>query len=360
MHGPAQTWEPGDVLIWLVLLLPLTTPLLLVTLSRSLSMTQAPLLVLYVGLLLALAAWIGRADGWMGLFVGWAALALLWAGTAAAIETVEFMALGAAGLLAVRALSDDRKQAAAVLLVGMGLFQVVYGLVQLVGLDPLWWGPYAIAAVDGVPGTLGNRGYFGWYVAMLTPLAPLWALPVFLAGVLLSKSVLAVLMVTAGLAWRFRSSRRTWYALAGGAAMVGVLAAWRGDVWLAGAWARTGIWRQAAETISGWGWLIGYGPGSWSVNIPAMERAAGSTGPVFFHAHNDVLQLLYEGGAVALVLLSGWIWTHRMAFMGRYGGCWVALLVGSLGHFGFRLAVTGATALVLLGLPLAGRQTEDA
>lgn len=350
------------MLIWLVLLLPLTTPLMLVTLSRSVSMTQAPLLVLYVGLLLALAAWIGRADGWLGLFVGWAALALLWAGTPAAIETVEFMAMGAAGLLAVCALSEDRKATAVLVLVGMGLFQVGYGLVQLAGWDPLWWGGHVINPVDGLPGTLGNRGYFGWYVAMLAPLAPLWAMPVFLVGVLLSKSVLAILMAAAGLAWRFRAERWIWYALGGGAAAVALLAVWRGDVWLDGAWARTGIWRTAVDSISGWAWMIGSGPGSWSVNIPAIERASGGVpaAPVFFHAHNDVLQLFYEGGAVALVLACGWLWAHRAVFLGRYGGCWVALLVGSFGHFGFRLAVTGTTALVLLGLPLVAQKTEDA
>lgn len=354
---PDTAWYPGDALLWLVLLLPLTTPLMLVAVSRKMAVTQSPLLVLFVGLLLALAAWVGRDDGWLGLFVGWPAVALLWAGTPEAFETVQFVSLGALGLLAVRRLPAARKEAARLLLIAMGLFQVGYGGVQLLGIDPLWWGLAEIQPIDGLLGTLGNRGYFGWYVAAIAPLAPLWALPVFAAGALLSKSVLAVLMLTAGLGWRFRGSRWTGEILAAGAAALAILAVWRGEAWLSGAAARVSIWGMMLAQIDGWHWLIGAGPGAWSSQIVPAQVAAGVAAPVlFYQAHNEWLQVLWEAGAVGVALLVGWIWAHRSAFCGRYGGCWVALLIGSFGHFGFRLAVTGATALVLLGLPLDAKE----
>lgn len=338
-------------MLWLALLLPLSTPLLLTTLNRSAAMTLTPLLLYSVGLMLLAAAWVGASDGWLGLFVGWHALALLWSPTVEAFETVEILALSALGLAAVRRLPADRRETARWLLIGLGIFQVLYGALQLAGYDVLWWGIARVRPVDGVPGTLGNRGYYGLYLAMLAPLAPGLLLPLFAAGVLGSQSFLAVLALAGGVGWRYRADVRpvAWAAAAGAA--LAALAVWRGPAWPAGLAARLDIWGYALAHMHGWDWMIGHGPGAWSALVPAAQIAAGAAvGETFFHAHNEWVQALFEGGAVALVLLGGWLWRHRAGFAGPYGGAWVALLIGSLGHFGFRMAITGGTALVLIGL----------
>lgn len=69
-------------------------------------------------------------------------------------------------------------------------------------------------------------------------------------------------------------------------------------------------------------------------------------------AHNDYLQLWYEAGLLGLLPVAAWIWTRRL-WEGRYAGAAVAVLVVSATMFPFHLAVTGLTAVLILGLATA-------
>ena len=73
----------------------------------------------------------------------------------------------------------------------------------------------------------------------------------------------------------------------------------------------------------------------------------------YYHAHNEYLQLAYEGGAVALALLAAWLWTHRRAFRGAHGPSLVALGLVAVAWFPFHVAAMAGPLLVLLGLATA-------
>lgn len=364
--GTKKTWYPGDAVIWLLVLMPLTTPLLLSSLSLKAASMQSPLFVYSVGLLLMAAAWIGKKDGWLGLFLGWEALALLWTPTVSAFETVEMTTLGALGIVAVRALPEDRRRLLPALLVGLGLFQVAYGIQQMLGYNVLWSGFHAIKPIYAPMGTLGNSNYFGLYLAIIAPLAPLWALPFFFVGVVLAKSNLAIVAMTCALGWQHRAQARPYYWAGFGLAGLFAIAVMRGDQWLGGTAMRADIWMRALSMMHGWSWLIGHGPGSWAGDIPNAQLAAQHAAGLAFNqvavsleAHNEWLEVLYELGLLGVALLLGWLWKHRKTLPAQYEGCWLAIFIGSWGTFGFRLAVTGIVLVALLALGTPARTTDS-
>ena len=57
-----------------------------------------------------------------------------------------------------------------------------------------------------------------------------------------------------------------------------------------------------------------------------------------------------------LALIAAFVYANRKMFAGPYGGSLVAMGVASLTMFGFRLAILGCTALVIIGL--ATRETH--
>lgn len=357
---PTRTWHAGDVLVWLVPLLPLLAVMPFGSLVAREAVTASPLYLYTVGLLLLVAAWIGMSDGWLGLFTGWATLPLLWSPSLTAFESVEILTFSALALCVLRTVPADRVEVIRLVLLGVGVAEVADGVQQALGYDVLWrgWQPLS-EPLSAVFGTLGNSNYYGVYLALLLPLAPWWLLPVFGLGILLSHCFVAVVAAGCGLCWRWRARPMAVLALAGLAlaAFLGVMSL-KGPGAFGGWSHRLAVWTLALSQLSPLGAVIGAGPGSWIIDIPAAQQAAGIwPSSVFRQAHNEYLQVWYEGGLVALGLLSGWLWRHRAAFTGPYGGSLVACAVASLGMFPFRLAITGCTALVLMGL--ATRQEES-
>lgn len=353
--------ELGDVVLGLLVLLPLTPYLFLKTTNAHVALTQSPLFVFILGALVLLAGFIWRTDRWMGLFLCWNVLSLIWnengatsEHSASAFETVELMSLGALAILAIRQLSEARKHAAYYVLIGVGVFQVLYGILQMSHYDPLRYGAMPIMPI-GVPvGTLTNSGYLAFYLAVLVPAVPLWASLTFLGAIIGTRNNLGVLAALSGLAWVHRANRTAVVGLVIALVALGVLlSAVHVGGWLGGGRERVTMWTYALESMTLSTWLIGNGPGSWAVEIPAIQVARNFTHPgVFFHAHNEWLQALREVGLMGVVLMGGWLWSQRTMFYGRYGGSCVAILIGSFGFFGFRLATVGILLITVIGLAL--------
>lgn len=355
-----KLWHPAYVLIAVLAVLPLMAAVPLASRVARIAVTASPHYVYTVGLLVLFAAWIGQRDRWLGGLVAWLGVSLLWTPTVSAFETVETIVMSALALTIVRALPEEHHGVAVSVIVATGLFQVVDGLQQYLGYDMLFHGLKQIQPIAAVFGTTGNSNYFGVLLAMIAPLAPWWSIPFFLLGIVLSHSLLAVAAVSIGLLWRVRENKKL-LAFGLSAAFLGVVGIMvlKGQTPLSGFYHRLAVWQLATDNLNPLGWLIGAGPGNWAMHIPALQIQQNIyPNEVFIQGHNEWLQLVYENGLVALALLVGWLWAQRHALAGPYGGSVLAILFTSVGMFGFRLAITGCIALVILGLATADSRQD--
>ena len=360
-----KPWHPAYVLVGLLVALPLIAAVPLGSQVARIAVTSSPLYLYTVGLLVLFASWIGQTDKWLGWFVAWMGVTLLWTPTVAAFETAETVIMSALALVIFRTLPHDKHAQVVSVLVATGLFQVIDGLQQWVGYDVLWHGLKQIQPINAIFGTTGNSNYYGVYLAMIAPLAPWWAVPFFLLGIVMAHSLLGILAVSLALLWRVRDSKvlvglGVGLALAG----AGVVMLLKGSTPLSGFHHRLAVWQLAMENLTWKGWAIGAGPGSWSQHVPGLQFQRGIyANEVFLQGHNEWLQLLYENGLMAVGLLVAWIASQRRMLTGPYGGAVLAVIVCSLGMFGFRLAMTGCVALVIIGLASADARsftTRDA
>lgn len=276
----------------------------------------------------ALVAQIASEDPWLGLLAGYwtirgaaSPLPLAFESTFMALVCVLLLVVAKSGGPSLRTLL----LAVAALQAGLALYQMAHGF--------------------PANGSVGNTNYLGALVAMVTPLAPVWLLPLLLGGVVASKSAMAVLAAAAGLAFRWPAQ------LPALAALVGVGFLWRGfDLT---SWAtRWQVWQLGwADATASWGsLLVGHGPSGWLMRFPAIQHRAGVPDGIYAAAHNEYLQALHAGGLVLVALLGVWVWAHRRDFAdGPCGGAAVAIAVSALGFFPFQTAATALVAVTILG-----------
>lgn len=320
---------------------------------------EVPLFLFTAIGIIAFGLFLARWDWWLGVGVAYLAARATVYHTSLSLATVHWVAIGAVVLVAVRELPEAGATLARWGLMASGVLEVGYGCLQWWRYDPLWFG-WARHEVAFVHGTFGHPTLYGAFLALLVPTAAPWLIPVFLGGVALSGSYVALMAALVGLAVRCRSSWGIRWALV---TALPVLTWWtfRMVTDPAGAWraksldslgGRLGAWQTAwaGMDASWWALLFGYGPGSWYRLVPAMqiERNPAQM-EVFYQAHNEALQLLFEGGLVALGLLAAWVLSHPPLW--RAPGVW-ALGVLCLGTFPFHVAPVAATALLVLGLGL--------
>ena len=68
-------------------------------------------------------------------------------------------------------------------------------------------------------------------------------------------------------------------------------------------------------------------------------------------AHNEYVQWLTETGLVGVVLLCGWLWTHRaMVLDRRWGGSIAAVAVNAIGFFPFHVVPIALVSIICVGL----------
>lgn len=351
---------PALALVGLVTALPLTTPWRWYFAKPEQAVTETPKLLLLLGALAVLGVWVATTDPWLGAFSLLTTVMSLrhpWP-----MDPAIFVALGAAAVVVVRHAPGWLHRAAVTGLVALGVVEVGYAALQLAGYDPLWLGWARQSQPLFVHGTIGRNGYLGNLLAVLAPLAPVWLLPVFAAGVLLSHSLVAALALAVGLAVRFRARPA---ALALGAATLALVLALRtASVGSGLLGAATGSW---ANRMDVWGmgamlWLteapwFGHGPGGWGQVAAIMQLQRwgqpGQPGELFLQAHSEYLQVAFELGVAGLACLAGWLVAHRRAFLAPAGGAFAAVLVSASAWFPFHLAVVAAPIVVILGLATA-------
>ena len=126
------------------------------------------------------------------------------------------------------------------------------------------------------------------------------------------------------------------------------------------------LWTRWATWILGlrdmwahpWALLVGFGPAGWIGRIP-QKQFTGSDVELWLQAHNEPLQWFYEFGAIGLVILGGWLWTHRHV-QPIYAGSVAALCVMSLGLHVFHWPTLAPPLILLLGCALSRPRLSDA
>mgnify|MGYP001564265875 CR=1 FL=1 len=326
---------------------------------RNQAVTDTPQLLLMLGTMGWVAASVGRRDPWLGAFAGWTVLNTWRVPTGLALATVVAVTLLAWAMVEARRLRSEWWPIIRWGLVVSGLAQITYAAAQWFKWDPLW----GALASSQPHGTLGNPNWFGAYLAIVTPLAPWPLLPVFIAGLLLANARLAFAAAAVGVAWRLRGTWARGGVLAAGLAMVALLSVVTRDAsGVASAGYRWQIWGWAVGDVLTQTPMVGWGPGAWYWRVPAIQLARGNPMvELFEHAHNEVVQLLYEAGVISLVLVAGWLWAHRRPlFSGTpWAGAVAALAVTALGMFPFHvppLAALGCVVLVGATRPMAVRK----
>lgn len=346
MHGAA-----GAVAVFAAVVLPWTTWLRFAAPTPEAAAEATPLFLFTLAALLVGAVLLVRAgDPFLGAFVALAALLTLRTPTAWALECAQWIAFGSLLLSAVRALPRAWHPTVVGALALGSVLQLVYCLHRALGADVLWLGlaPAAHLHDNTMIGTLGNENHVGALLALVIPLASPWLWPLLLAGLVLTKSGVALAAAGVGLLVRYRSWRVAAVLVVAAAALLLV----RGPSLISAKvrvkiWA-LGLWDLGQRPLDA---LIGAGPGSWYERVPTLQRRFWISGNEWFgHAHSEPVQLVYEFGTVGFACLIGWLLHHRALWRGRYAGACAALVIVSLGSFPFHVAPLAMVALVILGL----------
>ncbi len=251
-------------------------------------------------------------------------------------DVIPVLLLGTAtGVYAVvRYGGPDVHAAAQAMIVATAMVQSVWGAWEL-----LWRGVYrnhlTLQQARNHPrGSMGNRIYIGGLAAIAAPLAPLWALPVLLVGLVVTNTYLALAAGALGL-WVTYPYIGPWL---GVVALLGIwpLYWWRGNP-VDSLRGRLEVWRLCAAVMWHTSWqekLVGCGPGS----FPAVARwwvARKWTGQAYIQAHSDLVQVVFEYGLIGLLAVA--LWLARVGQYAQWGdpltGAFVAMLVMAVAAF---------------------------
>ena len=298
-------------------------------------------------------AWIcATVDGWAGALAGYIVLRWLYPPLPYGYETAMYFTFGVLFLCGSRSMPRywfglNMDACVRWMVVGLGVVQIVMALLQWAGHDPIFL-PMQNSILSH--GLTGNSNFLGAYLAITVALAPAWLLPLWGLGLLASHCVLGTLAASVALGmrywthWRillpvfsvglvgigvekFRVTGFLWQSLEYRAAInLSALNEW---------------WRHAP--------VFGFGPGGF-FRSQFVTSLNGVPQEIYHQAHNEYLQLAFDGGMVSVLLLAGWLICHRRAFLTRqYGPCLCAIAVDALGMFPFQVPCVALLCLLLIG-----------
>jgi len=254
----------------------------------------------------------------------------------------------------------------------VALIEVVRIACQRLGWDPFYVPVNLATSITVAAGSQGNIGWSGAVLAMCTPAflrrSHIWGLIPLGLALYVENSLTPALAAAGGILTYLliaeRGARRaTLVIMAVYAIGLYVVFVDSGD-----GGHRFAVWRRAADlSLHRESWLLGYGLGSWMVLFP--------DGVHWFlrRAHNDVLQVWFELGAMGIAALGCYAWFTISRFvrarpwgrtdaLGRVvrtkmqrdvllaGSALVAILLCSLGNFPFHTAGTAVIAVAWMGM----------
>ncbi|NUM88450.1 MAG: O-antigen ligase family protein [Bdellovibrionales bacterium] len=290
------------------------------------------------------------------LFPSLVPLLALWCGLLLALETA--------------AAVQENPRHTRLLLEGLTWFLLGFSLLQQLEMDPVF--RHDVPFLHRLP--TGFMGQHTLHAAFLAVCASFhlagrrwWPLAAALGTMFLAKSTMAALGFLAALGfwvWLHPHWRRR--AAAGGTLALGTAGAW---LWWHGGFlqdsGRLEVWRKTAELA----WekpLLGHGFHSFQEIFPRVYLS--STNHYWQQAHNEILQVFFELGAVGVLLLSlilAELWDSLSSFPRRQDALsspalpWalvtVCLMVNSLGSFPWHmppLAMLGTVGFFVVTLTL--------
>jgi hypothetical protein len=336
-------WQPSRSPTWPIL----GALLILVPLWRIADLRAAAAAPLFWALLAVLGLWIMRQDRWAGIFALYVIGRALLSKNLLAFETTWGVVGGLIFLVVAQQASATGRRWLEGILVAAGLVQVAFVTVQ-------WW---RLPAEELTAGSIGNASYLGVFLAIVGAGAPVWLLPVFGWGILLTRARIGALGFLVALCVRYPKARLA--VLCGGLTVLAVTFmrhGWNMDSVAHRMWV-TGIALKDLAAVW-WAPLVGYGPAAWLNRVLFLQRDSSAMfSEIFGQAHNEYLQLAYEGGLVALALVGMWAWAHRAAFRAHPGVA--AIAITALGMFTFQVAATAVAAMTVFGLASAERGGQE-
>ena len=298
--------------------------------------------------LCVLAASMALSDPWAGAMAGYAVIRWLIPPRALGLETAMLVVLGLGLMVTAQSLPKqwDRMAKAAITIAALAQVAVATGQEYL--YDPLWLG-FAQNPTTKLHGTLGNPMYMGTFVGIAGSVAPVVLLPLMAWGVYLSRSATAALALASGLLVRWRSQWKV--SLPAAAAILSWV------FWARGRDLYTWKHRLAIWMVAGREWvrfpsavLFGFGPGAWLRAWPSVGQSRREM-EVFAQAHNEYVQVGFDGGIVALALVGAWVWAHRRDLArSPWLPAAVAVAVVSVGFFPFQVPGTAVLSLMMVGV----------
>lgn len=337
----------------LVGMTPLITKVPFVNSSVAVAYVIGPIIWLWFLSALAVSLWIGTEDRWLGFLCCWYSTMLLWNVNQYAVEVVQQVIFGFM-LLVVARKWFDRNFFVRVLEI-VGCLEASLVVLQFFGRDLSWDGLVLSNFWPG--GTFGNRTYVAAFFSMLIPVASVPAMLMMLVGLVCTKSVTGCLAATLGLLVRWPQWR--WKIACVGTPAV-LVALWFHNAPLVSLMTRINVWLMAFSYLDWKTVLMGNGPGMWFKMVPViqMETKTELTEGASGFAHNDLIQLFFDAGLVALVPVLVWLILNRRLFLNPQKGSLVSLLLTCQVMFPFHLVTLGVPAACLIGV-LTKKEEED-
>lgn len=201
-------------------------------------------------------------------------------------------------------------------------------------------------------GPFSQGAFQGAMVAAVLPLAPIWAIPVLGGALLWSHSYMAGIAALTGL---LVAHTRQWRGILMVLTIVLVGYTASGFKSLGSGLERAETWRLGLVDFPS-AWLFGHGPGSWATRMWGAWCPC-PPGEVWWAAHSEPLQWLYEAGAVGAVILALWLRSVLPGIVSgpaMWQGAAAAVLVLSLGLQVFHMPTIAPAMLLVLGGALHG------
>lgn len=379
--APLVTWLPSLQNKWPVLGLPPYPPV-----GEAGDVWQMATFWLVV--ISGIALVVGFRDRWLGLLIGMSALLLWYRGMRLDLTHTVLFSLGCLLLVAVRTIPEGWVTKARWILVCCAAFQIAYLIQQHLGYDFLWGPFFGLKLNPQIQplGTLNGVDVSAGYVAILSPLLPLWLLPFAALVVWQSHSLGAVAAMIVGLVVHFWPRKERvifggvfeksvisvggWMAYRPSKnhvieALIGIVALaslYGSSVYLRKETqaARVGIWQFAGKAwLASDAPLTGWGLGGWKQRVPQLQKEANyaPTKEWWAEAHNEYLQAVMELGLVGAFLMAAWLYTHRRMFIDpTWGGSISALAAWCCTFHPLHIVATALVAILLVGL--ATRETD--
>src|SRR5438128_1054003 len=307
-------------------------------------------------------------DRWLGMAVGLEGVTVFYRGATLGATLDQFgsvtlgpshtavFALGAVMLVAVRHVPEHWRPHLASLLAALGVFQVVYVFHQLAGYDVLWgrFDGGTLGLVQPI-GTLAGVDAVSAYIAILAPLMPLWCLPFAVVAVWMGHSLSALLALAVGLLVRHWRGGATGALVVGGGGLAFLSMLYLKGLATPAVASRFAVWKFGLQHAAVYDPVLGWGLGGWVNHVPLLQVHEKflpfGANELWREAHSEPLQWLTETGLIGGILLVGWLWTHRAAFVHPvWGGSVSALAANSLGFFPMHVVPISLVGLIVVGL----------